>query len=487
MKIKLPDIHLKKKSKKPKIKSRMALQGGSYSLTISILVLAILIVLNIGVSALPSTYTTFDLSASKLYSITSNTKAVVNALEEDVTIYWIVQSEQEDAVIENLLNKYASLSDHIAIEKRNPDVYPTFTQQYTDETVPNNSLIVTCGERSRYISYNDIYLTEINYSTYSYEYYFDGEGAITSAIDYVINEEQPQLYMLSGHGEEELSESFSNQLEKENIEVTSFSLLTDDIPEDADCILIYAPSSDISEEERNILSAYVESSGKLLVFAGPTEEGTLVNIYSLLDDYGVEVNEGIVIEEDYNYYAFQSPYILLPDIESNSITAPLLEENYYAIMGIAQGMSIHESDKGTVSELLTSSDTSFSKINGYNITTFDKEENDIEGPFALAIAVETNSGGQIIWFSSSEFLDDVYNSYSSGANLDLAMNALSYMIGENEAVSIRSKSLNYDYLTISESTSTLLKQLMIGVFPLAYLAIGFIVIFYRRRKRHETI
>ena len=177
----------------------------------------------------------------------------------------------------------------------------------------------------------------------------------------------------------------------------------------------------------------------------------------------------------------------MPDIESNSITAPLLEENYYAIMGIAQGMSIHESDKGTVSELLTSSDTSFSKIDGYNITTFDKEENDIDGPFALAIAVEANSGGQIVWFSSSEFLDDVYNSYSSGANLDLAMNALSYMIGENEAVSIRSKSLNYDYLTISESTSTLLKQLMIGVFPLAYLSIGFIVIFYRRRKRHEKI
>ena len=67
------------------------------------------------------------------------------------------------------------------------------------------------------------------------------------------------------------------------------------------------------------------------------------------------------------------------------------------------------------------------------------------------------------------------------------MNALSYMVGENEAVSIRSKSLNYDYLTISESTSSLLKQLMIGIFPLAYLAIGFIVIFSRRRRRNETV
>ena len=52
-------------------------------------------------------------SASKLSSIPSNTKVVVNALEQDVTIYWVGQSGQEDEVIENLLGKYDSLSDHI--------------------------------------------------------------------------------------------------------------------------------------------------------------------------------------------------------------------------------------------------------------------------------------------------------------------------------------------------------------------------------------
>jgi len=79
---------------------------------------------------------------------------VVNALEEDVTIYWIVQSGKEDEVIENLLSKYESLSDHIEIVKKNPDVFPTFAEQYTDETVSNNSLVVECGERSRFIGYD---------------------------------------------------------------------------------------------------------------------------------------------------------------------------------------------------------------------------------------------------------------------------------------------------------------------------------------------
>ena len=85
--------------------NHIAFWGGTYSLAMTVLVLAILIVVNILVSALPATWTKFDMSAAKLYSITSNTKAVVNALEEDVTIYWIVQSQEEDEVIENLLNK----------------------------------------------------------------------------------------------------------------------------------------------------------------------------------------------------------------------------------------------------------------------------------------------------------------------------------------------------------------------------------------------
>ena len=236
-------------------------------------------------------------------------------------------------MIENLLSKYDSLSDHVKVVKKNPDIYPTFAEQYTSEEVANNSLIVECGDKSRYIAYDDIYISEANMATYSYDNSFDGEGAITSAIDYVVNEEQPQLYELEGHGEAELPEAFSEQFEKENIELNTFSLLNEDtIPEEADCILIYAPSSDISTEEKDLLAEYVENGGKLMVLAGPTEDGTLENLYSLLADYGVEAAEGIVVESDREHYAFQAPYILLPDISSNEITDPLLDENYYAIM-----------------------------------------------------------------------------------------------------------------------------------------------------------
>ena len=469
------------------MKNKIALKGGSYSLVLTGIVLAILIAVNVLASVLPSTWTQLDISSTKLYSITSNTKAVVNALEKDVTIYWVVQSDKEDDIIENLLAKYESLSEHIEVVKKNPDVYPTFAQQYTSETVLNNSLIVECGDSSRYISYEDIYLTEADMASYSYTTSFDGEGAITSAIDYVVSEDHPKLYMTEGHGEAEVSDVFAEQIEKQNIETVTFTLLNSDtIPEDADVVLIHAPASYISKEEKDMLAEYTKNGGKLMVMAGPAEDGVLTNLYSLLGDYGVEAEEGIVAEGDRNYYAFRQPYILLPDMAEHEITNPLIEGNYYAIMPIAQGLTVTDTT-GSVTQLLTTSETAYSKAAGYVIETYEKEEGDVDGPFATAVAVDCGSGGRMVWFASSNFLDDMYNAYSSGANLDLGMNALSFMIGEREAVAIRSKSLNYSYLTINESAASYLKVMMIGVFPLAFLGYGVYVIVSRRRRQNETV
>lgn len=478
-----------KKTTAEKSQNALALRGGGYSLAITAVVLAILIVVNIFISALPSSLTKFDISSSKLYSITSNTKAVVNNLEQDVTIYWVVQSDKEDDVIANLLDKYGSLSSHISVVKKNPDVFPTFTQKYTEEPVKNNSLIVESGDKYRYIAYDDIYIQESDLYSYTYNTSFDGEGAITSAIDYVVSEDLPKIYQLRGHGERDLPATFADQIEKENMEVTDLSLpAVDKIPEDADTILIYAPQSDISQKEADMLSQYVTNGGKLLVLAGPVENGSLTNLNSILTPYHVQVQEGVVVEGDREHYGFGYPYVLLPDIQSHAVTDSLIESRYYAIVPIAQGMTVTgEPDNATVTELLTTSDASFSKTAGFGLTTYEKEDGDIDGPFTLGVSIQHDSSGQIIWFSSSDFLEEMYNAFSSGANNDLVMNALSSLIGESEAMAIRSKSLNYNYLTISDSTASTLKTLMIGVFPLTYLLVGVWVTMVRRKHQNESV
>lgn len=138
------------------LSTRTAKVGG-YSFVLSLVVLGILIAVNVLAEKLPSSWTQFDISAAQLYSLTADTKVVATNLDQDVTIYWITQAGKEDEVIQRLLDRYADLSDHITVVKKDPDVYPTFAQQYTDEQVTNNSLVVEAGDKSRYIAYSDIY------------------------------------------------------------------------------------------------------------------------------------------------------------------------------------------------------------------------------------------------------------------------------------------------------------------------------------------
>ena len=468
---------------KQALTTRTAKVGG-YSVLLALIVLAILVAVNVLFSVLPSKYTQFDISAAQLYSLTSDTKVVATNLDKDVTIYWITQAGKESTVLDKLLDRYQDLSDHITVVKKDPDTYPTFAQQYTDETVVNNSLVVECGDKNRYISYDDIYKVDTTsyYTTGSVSQSFDGEGQITSAIDYVVSDELPKIYLLSGHGEGALSDTFSDELTRSNYEtVSDFSLLNvDEIPEDCDTLLINAPTSDISKEELTMLRSYVQGGGKLMVLSGPQKSTALTNLDSLLVDYDVTITEGVVVDTDRDHYAFTAPYVLMPDIESSDITDPLTEASSHVIVPIAQGLTVGSGSGATA--LLTTSDDAVSKAAGYAMTAYDKEDGDTDGPFTLAVSIEDSAaGGKIVWVSTDYLLDDMYNSYSSGANLDFVMNSLSWMIGENDAVSIRAKSLNNSYLTISSSSATVLKVVMMGVIPACFLLLGIDELLRRRR------
>lgn len=475
----------KNTAKAGKPESQMSMKAGGYSIMLTAVVLALLVAVNVFASVLPSTMTRLDISASNLYSVTSQTKSVVNALNQDVTIYWICQAGKEDSVIENLLDKYSSLSDHIHVEKKNPDTYPAFAKEYTSEPVSNNSLVVVSGSRNRYIAYNKIYLTEADYTTKSYSSSFDGEGAITSAIGYVTTEKLPKLYLLEGHGEPTLPGKFAAQLTKENYETENLSILsTEAVPEDAAAVLIYAPTSDISEKEATVLGNYVKDGGKLVVLAGPAADDSMDHLYSLLSAYGISRQNGIITEADPDKYAFQSPYILLPTIEQSELTAPLINGKYHILVPLAQGMTIAK-DAANVTPLLSTSENAYSKAAGFKMQTIEKEEGDVSGPFTIGLSVKNSKSGKIFWISSSVFLEDEYNSYSSGANLDLTMNAISSMVDTKAGVSIRSKSLSYNYLTISATTAAMMKLIMIGVLPLVCIILGITIQVMRRQKQEE--
>ena len=463
---------------------------GSYSFFLTVVVLAILVTVNIALSFLPDSYVQEDLTANQLYSISSQSKVMLSSLEEDITIYWVVASGEEDEYVEKLLHNYEDYSSRVTVEKKDPDLNPDFTNNYTDETIYNNSVIVECGDKYRYISYQDMYETSSMsyYSMYSSADEFAGESLITSAISYCTTEELPVIHILEGHGEAELTESFQEALERDNLETETLSLLNSEtVHEEVSCILVNSPSTDISETERDMLLDFMERGGRVLIISGTAEEEQLPNLKSVMENYGISVLEGVVVEENTDNYVYGNPVLLMPEMNSSDITDPLMEDNYQVVVPVSKALDVSEvSEDVTVTSLLESSEESFLKDEGYDIETYEQEEGDIQGPLTLAALVtkdlEDDQQMQLVWIASSMMLEEAYNSYSSDANEDFILNVLEMMCEKDDSISVRSKSLTNEYLTISTADSSMIKVATMGVIPGIYLITG-IVVAVRRRKR----
>ena len=469
--------------------NKKTLKNGSYSVVLSVIFVVIIVVVNLIVDAFPSTYTELDVSDQQLFSIGDQTKDFLKELDKDVTIYQIAQSGSEDEVVSKLLKKYEEASDHIKVETKDPVVNPKFTSEYTDEEVSSNSLIVVCEDRSKVVDYNNIYESSIDYNTYSYTTSgFDGEGQITSAISYVTSDNLPVLYTLDGHGEKSLDSTLQEDIEKANIEIKSLNLLTEEsVPEDADCLMINSPSTDISEDERDAIIEYLENGGKAMIFSDYTEE-SMDNFDAVLENYGVERVDGIVIEGDAQHYAMQMPYYLLPDVSSAEAVSDFSSQGYFVLAPYAQGIRQLDNvrDTLTIESLLTTSDDAYSKTD-LNTETLEKTDEDIDGPFDIGVSiteeVDDDKTTQIVYYSTANLMDSQINQMVAGGNEQMITESLNWMCSTDETstISIPSKSLEVSYLTVTAYDAAYWKICVMGLIPGVFLVVGFVV-WLKRRK-----
>lgn len=512
---------------------KKAFRIGTYTAGTTAVVVALLVVINLCVSALPTKYTSFDMTDDSLYSISEQTEKILKALDEPVKVYWIVQEGAEDETVQLLLANYKDLSKNFTYEKIDPVVNPNFAGQYTSEGVYDNSLIVSNSDESktRYISYYDIFSSSYD-ENYNETVEYNGEGALTSAVNYVSTDAQTQTYYLSGHGEDSIPSGLASSLTNENLLLSELNLLSEDgVPEDCETLIIYSPARDISAKEITKIEKYLEDGGNLLLFTDCDAED-LTNLYGLMAKYGMEPVEGMVVEGNSNYFMGNYPNYLLPEIESHEITDPISEGNYYVLLPVAQGLRI-SSDDGyetsaaadsdadgsssasdssssasdgtdtseesaadsdaaadseiTTTALLRTTDEAYSKLSGIKATNAEKETGDIDAGadgFALAAAAESSANGsKVVWIGSTTIADESVDAAVSGANTDFVLNAVGWMCEIEESVSIHAKTVTSEYLSLTSAQSSRWTTIMVGVIPIGFVAAG-IYVWARRRKIH---
>lgn len=472
-------------------RNKKLLKHGTYSMAVTAVVIAIVVVLNLVVQEIPSKYREIDLSSQKLYTIGEQTEKILKNLKKDVTLYYIAQDGTKSSDIKNLLEKYEEGSKHITVEQKDPAVFPKFASQYTSDNISNNSIIVVCGDKSKVVDYSSMYETSINYQTYSQEVTgFDGEGQLTSAINYVVSDNMPVLYNLEGHDESSMSETMKETIEKANIEIKSLNLLSEEaVPDDAECLFIFAPATDLTKEEADKIISYLENGGTALIVSNYTDED-MSNFESVLENYGVQPVDGIVLEGNTDNYVSQNPYYLLPNIESGEITSELSSQSRYVLVPLAQGIKKADNIRDTlnISSILTTSDSAYSKTNLKDMDTMEKEDGDIDGPFDLAVSITEKVGDdketQIAYFASASIFNDSINSMVSGTNYELLSASLAWMCSTDDSnqISIPSKSYDTTTLTVPTADINFWSIFVTGVLPVCILLIGF-GIWMKRRKQ----
>ena len=478
--------------KKPNIKnilpkwSSKNIRKGSYSLGISVVVLAIAVVFNLVVGKLPAQYRNVDLSQTKLSTIGDTTKELVSALDQDVTIYQIVESGKENETIQKLLERYAGLSSHVKVETMDPVLHPNFVSEYTEDDLADNSLIVVGEKRNKVIPYADMFESTVNYQTYQYETTgFDGEGQVTSAISYVTTDSLPIMYTITGHEEGDMTEDMKSAIEKENIEMKDLNLLTEEsVPDDADCVMLFSPQNDLSEEEADKLITYMENGGKAVIITSYLNK-EMPNLQKVLNNYGIGTMEGVVLEEDGQHYISGNPTYLVPNIGSSDALGDLSKANSYVLMPVAQAVEKLEDkrDSVTIESLLTTSDSAYVKTNVNG--TLEKEDGDAEGPFDVGVAVtESVDKGEtkLIYLTSANLFSQQVDAMVSGNNVKLLANSVSWMCDQEQSVSIPSKSTQISYLTVTAASARMWGMVTIGLLPVLCLVLGG-GIWFKRRKR----
>ena len=473
---------------------------GVFSTGMVAFAVALAVVVNLVVQALPSTITQLDATSNHLYSMTDDTKKMLSKLDEDVTIYVLAAEKSADETVAKTLERYKAESSHVKVVYKDPAKYPNFYQTYTDDTsVTRNSLIVVSDKRNKLVNYNKMY--EGNYdSSYNYQTTgYDGEGQITSAIEYVTSDDMPVVYEIEGHGETSLSGNFSEVITKANITSQSINLLKyDEIPEDAKAVIINGPTSDFSKDDAAKIISYLQKGGKVLISTTYTTED-MTNFKSILEAYQVSLQDGIVVEGDKDHY-YQQPYYLLPDIASGSLTTSA--SGGYVFAPSAMGITYPKNEDSTESvdstedttgqitytPLLTTSDDSYVKQDVANLTTLEKEDGDINGPFTIGLDVQQkvdddNTTELIIYSCQMMFTDDA-DQMVSGNNSALFSDAITNLVsdsGESTTV-IPVKSYDTSTLTVNATVTMLGAIFGIVVIPVLLLIAG-IVIWVKRRKR----
>jgi hypothetical protein len=442
----------------------------------------------------------WDATSSGTFTLSEQSIKVAEGLTQPVKVmgFFALEAEDVGASFEERFNSYAQHNTMLELQMIDPDAEPMLAQS-NGITSRYGTVILQMGDKSRRL--------ETDFS----------EEAFTNALINLTAGQEHILCFTNGHGERELDNDIDElgfggviiKAEGGNYTARNFSPFQErSVPSDCEVVFVAGPSQDFLPVELEVLAAYVAEGGALMVLLEPfgLVDGAVGAATPLLAQdmsrYGISVGEDLVIEADPQFLQAgldASMVMLLPD--SFDYHPVVNELNGFVLMELARSVEVSpEAPQGinaqvlarTTPESWAESDPMLALSSELAPDEADRIGNigvialaEVTDPSAIAIREGLSTqptpaaGGRVIVFGDADFASNKL--LINGQNLDLFMNAVAWLVGEEDQIAIRANEAKGGQLNASVTQLVLSVLLAMVLFPGLAVA-GAITTWLMRRK-----
>ena len=441
----------------------------------------------------------FDVTENKIYSLTDASKDAIQKINQDVKIY--AYGFDEDSSLIGLLKQYNKSNEKITYEILTEETNYDMVKEY-ELSEGYYRLILKSGDSIKQIDPSSEFKT---YDYTTYEQIDVTEQVITNSILGLAEENKPKVYFLEGHEEFSANELavLNSFLINESFQVDTLNILTTGaVPEDCNILAILSPNKDFVESEVTAIKDYINRGGNIYFSMDTLNEGvSLPNIQLILDEYGVSVENGYIVETGDNGYS-QYPYIFMPEVSSaHKITQDIASDSSMVLMysarlkfktdeeltnmNITKEVLLNSTEQSKfitdlssdISTAITNAETSSSDISAILTKNISAATEDTETKTSKLIIVAT--GNFITDYTTP--IDQTYPLSYMGSNKDFVINSMAFLGEKENTLTIRKDMASSTYTPTDNQNIIVIA--IVFIIPLLIIIIGIIVWNYRKKRK----
>lgn len=414
-----------------------------------------------------------DLTKNKIHAFSDQTNKVMHELKADLRAEYFGDSNGK-ARYTPLFENYQRLSNHFKIEYIDPNKEPARVRASGIKKI--NTLVLTYQQKS--VKIDDL-----------------SEEKITNSILKIEKEKKQTACFVVGHGESSIEDITQNGmqslkigLEDQAYEVKEVLLSNVNLITTCNSILMLGPHGDLSKNELKSLEEYLNHGGRA-VFAVDAElaqkEKLSKDFRQLLNGWGVIVKDGLIVDPESRKAGMDASVVMINLFNpTHLITKDYLQPSYFPFVRPIDPVAVAPSGLMSITSLAKTNENAWSEL---DIDSFVKgsaqynEGVDIKkGMQSVAVAITGKHDTRIVVFGSSQMVNNQYARF--GGNLDLFLNSVSWILQDENLISIRTKSDDEGRVELTEQNSIKIFWIIIVVIPFTIMLLG-ILIWLKRKNR----